>query len=415
MRRVILSAGGALAAKGAGALFTLLAGVLVARLFGVEVAGNFFLAVAVATPFAVMSRLGLENVLLRDTAAALADARSAQIAPQYVRILGATGTAATLAATLLVVLAWPLAHWIFDNPTLTVWLLSGAAALFAIALLNIHVALLKGRHLPVWAQTAESALYPALFVAGILVVAWLAQPLLLPWVWVAAWWAAMLLAFVLAVRGLFPMRLEKPDWRPLVRAGRPFLAVAFFNQLLTWLPIIWLGVFSAQIDVAQFGAAVRVAMAVSVVLIAINTALSARIAAAWQRGDRALVRRLYMRAQQVSMVTALVVVSVLAFFASEIMGLYGEAFVSAAGLLGILLLGQVVGAASGPVGQLLAMTGHERKLRRAFAVSASIQVVLGAPVAWWGGAVGMACLVAGAATMLSLLALYYSRSLWRAA
>jgi O-antigen/teichoic acid export membrane protein len=43
-----------------------------------------------------------------------------------------------------------------------------------------------------------------------------------------------------------------------------------------------------------------------------------------------------------------------------LLGLYGEAFRSGASVLVVLAIGQIVNGATGPVGYLLNMTGHER-------------------------------------------------------
>ena len=63
--------------------------------------------------------------------------------------------------------------------------------------------------------------------------------------------------------------------------------------------------------------------------------------------------------------------------AGFVLSMFGDSFTAASGALRILLLGQLVNAATGSVGSLLTMTGHERAAAVVLAVAAAAQIALG--------------------------------------
>src|SRR5690606_5100866 len=62
--------------------------------------------------------------------------------------------------------------------------------------------------------------------------------------------------------------------------------------------------------------------------------------------------------------------------AQPLLGLYGEGFAGAETALIVLLVSTVVNACSGPTGQVLLMTSHQREHLLAMATSFAVQLVL---------------------------------------
>ena len=89
------------------------------------------------------------------------------------------------------------------------------------------------------------------------------------------------------------------------------------------------------------------------------------------------------------------------------MRLFGDEFASAASLLKILALGQMVNAATGSTGCLLLMTGFEETVRKISFTSSFILIVLLVVFTYLFGVLGSAWAITISTTLQNLMFLYY--------
>lgn len=255
---------------GAGAAFGF--SVLLARIVGAEGFGVYFLALTVATISAVFGRMGLNNSLLRFTAANAVTGNWAAVKGVYRK--GMTlAVAASLAATLVLVAIAPwLAGRVFSKPELTVPLRWMALAVVPSVLLFLQAESLRGLRRVRDSQIVQVVGVPALSLLGLALLG-------RRWGVYGAIWAYSLAAWLTALMGYFMWLLSTPqlrdtaghfETRELLRSSMPLFWVALMNTAINWTAYIVLGVWKSESEVGIYGAAFRTAMLASIILNAVN-------------------------------------------------------------------------------------------------------------------------------------------------
>jgi O-antigen/teichoic acid export membrane protein len=103
------------------------------------------------------------------------------------------------------------------------------------------------------------------------------------------------------------------------------------------------------------------------------------------------------------------VVTLMVCFPHWLMWLFGDEFVAGAPLLRILAIGQFINVATGSVGYLLMMTGHEKDMRNSLLVVAPCSILLSLWLIPLYGATGAAVATALAIAGQNLLAVFWVR------
>ncbi len=169
----------------------------------------------------------------------------------------------------------------------------------------------------------------------------------------------------------------------------PLMLTGGFSIIMTQADVIMIGVFLDPQQVAYYSAAAKTAVAVTFVFQSIITLAVPKIGELHARDSRAELQRLLSSLIHWIFWPSLVVALPLILFGHWILRLFGPSFETAYLPLVILVMGQTIHAAVGPVLGLLSMTGHQKLCAQVFAVSAAINVILNAsliPVAGLAGA-----------------------------
>lgn len=184
---------------------------------------------------------------------------------------------------------------------------------------------------------------------------------------------AVTLAATLLSLGLASMVLRRARPRALAhariaeeravwRAAAAFLILmASAHILMRRADVLMLGWFADTTAAGIYTVASRITEPVSFVLNAINIIFAPTISALYARGDRAKLQAFVTMTAWWAAVSALAVALPVFILAEPLLRLFGEAFVGGADALRILLVGQLINAAAGSVGNLMTMTGLERQ------------------------------------------------------
>ena len=131
-----------------------------------------------------------------------------------------------------------------------------------------------------------------------------------------------------------------------------------------WSGVLIAGAILTAKDVALLSAAQRTAMLTSFVLMVVNMVVAPRYARMWKEQNLAGIERLAKYSTRGMIFMVIPVVIVMFVFPEKLMGLFGEGYEAAATLLTIMAVGQFINVATGSVGYLLNMSGHEDDFRR---------------------------------------------------
>ncbi|KUJ82433.1 hypothetical protein AVO43_11495 [Microbulbifer sp. ZGT114] len=186
----------------------------------------------------------------------------------------------------------------------------------------------------------------------------------------------------------------------------PLWVVLMMGQLVQWSGQFVAGAYVDSGIVAQLAVAQRTAMLTSFVLMAVNLVVAPRFAAMYKQGQMKELHELAVTSVRLMVLSALPVVLFMVVFPEFLMSLFGEGFSKGAHLLQILVVGQFVNVATGSVGYLLSMSGHEKDLRNTVLISGPVAIGLALTLTPVWGATGSAVATALAVATQNLLAVW---------
>ena len=409
MQEVARGASIAFALKLAGAALTFGFNVALARLLGAEDAGIYFLALTLTTIATVFGRIGLDNALLRFTAASSAVGDWVAVKGVYRTGLRLALAASTASAVVLYLLAPWLASFAFSKPELAAPLRWMAIAVVPVVVFSLHGELLKALKRIFESLTVLGFTLPAASLIVLLVAA--------PAFGVTgAVWAYTAGAMVAAVLGIGLWRRATPQLRglqgrfsteELLDSSLPLLWVKSMNMAIGWMATIILGIWGTAAEVGIFNAASRTVLLGGLVLMAVNSIAAPKFAALYRSGDLSALNSMARNTTKMMIGIASPLLLLLVFAPRLVMGLFGPEFLAGSALLVVLALGQFVNVATGSVGYLLMMTGHEKLMRNSVAIAAALNLALNFTLVPVAGAMGAAIATAISLATLNLVATYY--------
>lgn len=402
-REILRGSAAAMAVKVVAAGSAFLMNVVLARKLGAAEAGLFQMAYPVLVLVAVFSRMGLDGTLTRFIAGEGAAGNRAATITIYrhaVLWVGALGLASAVAL-------YAAAPWfgtvVFEAPGLLPVLGVLAFGVPILALSVLHAQALQGLKRIAQSMTILNVSIPLLFLVA-LVLAPSPDAESAAWLYLGA-------ATVTLGLGYFWWRRAAPYDEPaqpfagklLVHSCLPLWGVALLTQVIQWSSQLLLGVWGDPVEVALFASALRTAMLTSFVLVAVNSIAAPKFAAMHRTGDFSSLRRVALFSVRLMLLAAVPVLVFMLAMPEWLMGWFGPEFVAAAPALQVLALGQFVNIATGSVGFLLSMTGHEKLLRTNVLIAASVGVGLGLALIGPFGIVGAAVATAAAVATQNLL------------
>lgn len=386
--------------------------VLLGRTLGAEGAGLYFLSLTVVTIATVFGRMGLDNAVLRYIAAGAATNDWPSVQGIRRKALSLALGASVTAGTATFLLAPWLCESLFSQPELTRPLRWMTLAVVPMVFVILQAEMLKGLKRIFASQLVHGVLVPGLALIGLYLLG--ARYGVRGPIW--AYTGAALLA---ALVGLFFWWWSTPhlpigggsfSTRRLLDSSIPLFWVASTDLVMAWVGIFALGVWGTKADVGVFSMASRTALLISLVLIAVNTIAAPKFAALYRNSDMEALESTAVRSTYMMLAFASPVLITFLIIPGWVMGLFGPEFVVGALPLMILALGQFVNVATGSVGYLLMMSGHERLVRNNVAAAAILNIILTVILVPIAGILGAAIATAVSLAVKNLAAAYLVRS-----
>lgn len=379
----------ALAAKGGGQALKYVTQVVFARWLGLEDFGVFSLVTHAAQLLAVFGGLGFTTAVLRYLPQYAVQEQWARFRA-FLRFAHLSTWAASVlvgaAAAALVLALRPGAY-----PAAAI--LVGALLVPLFAIVKQQANTLRSLHEVTWAYMPSHVGQPvvALALAGAVVLA--GRFSLAAALWTTAGSLAMA---AVAGRLLVLWRLPPGARTPEAKAGRAqrreWLGVAFsmllvsgFVVALNQMDILLVGALRGPAEAGLYAAATKTSDLPQFILASTNALAAPMVARYHARGDKTSLQRVLSSTVSWTFWPSLVLGVLLVLFGDEVLALFGGAFREAHGALLILVGATVFNAMMGPVGSVLAMTGHQKDSARVYAVSAVVSLGLNlALIPKWG-------------------------------
>lgn len=194
------------------------------------------------------------------------------------------------------------------------------------------------------------------------------------------------------------VQLANVDYQEIYRTTLPLWMIIIAQQLNMWGAQFISSAHVAEADLALLAIAMRIASLVPMVLVAVNMVVSPKFAAHYHRGEMAKTEEVLTKSLKLLAVVCTAIFLVMILFGRDVLGIFGEQYMAAAGLLSILVLGQLVNGLTGSCGKLLTMSGFEKDVRNTSIIVAviglSVALVLVANYGVYGAAISTALTIA---------------------
>jgi len=162
-----------------------------------------------------------------------------------------------------------------------------------------------------------------------------------------------------------------------IKIGLPLSILAIssvgINEAYVWIA----GMYVSPVDVAIYGAALRLSKFVQMPLFIINGVIPSTIAQPSATNDTARIQKILQSVAVIAFVPSLLI-SFVVFLASEeiLTVVFGSSYAAGWDILLIMVIGQTVSVAVGSPGVLMAMTGHQTILMIISAAAGLIGIVM---------------------------------------
>lgn len=356
----------AIAALGAFALL-----LIIGRLYGPEGVGVFALAQSLLLGAGILAKNGMDNALMRFVG-------QNPGSPHVMLYLRWAVSRSFLISVLAVAILWlgrDFGESVFDAEGLSAMLEGMAVAVPAYTFGFLLSGFFKGIRMPATACLLENG--SVALVAGGLVFLWvnLNENSELG----SIGYAYAMAAWLVALQGALQVWIwcRRQSWRSSAReqslvevtlaqfrvTSRTFFAMhlaSFMQQVLGVLIAGWL---LSSAELGLFKSSQQIGMLIAFILIVINAIFPPRFAAMHHKGDMVALGRLARLGALVAIVLASPVLLVCLVVPEWVLGWFGEGFGAGAALLRVIALAQLVNVATGAIGFLLSMTGHEALMR----------------------------------------------------
>lgn len=399
-------ASGAFVLKVIDAGAALLIALVLARLLGAEEFGRYSVVIAWVSLLTIPALLGMENLTVRHVAGYTTKGDLPHLRGLVRFVVGVVAVVSILVAAIAASVGVA-----FGLPGIAATTFAiGMALIPMAALTRILQAATRGLHRVVAGLIPELVVTPGLLLLFI-ALGWLGAAPTLDATWAVginvaataagAATAALILARLLPRElGGIPARTEARSW--LVTA-MPLLLIGGMQMVIRQADIVLLGLIQGPRAAGIYAVATRGSQLVSFLLYAVNTALAPNISRLHVAGRRDELQRIVTRSARVVLAVAAPIAGALIVFGPTFLSVFGEEFRDGATALAILAVAQLFNAATGSVGNLLTMTGHERDAAAGFGLSGIANVGLNLALIPSLGIVGAALANAGSLAIWNIL------------
>jgi O-antigen/teichoic acid export membrane protein len=403
-RRLLRSSAGTAVLLAASSGLGFLTAVLLARLLGQDAYGQYTFTLTWAIFLTVPALVGMDQFLVRGLARYEVD-EDWSLMHGLLRRSNQT----VLLTSLTIALAGCVVA--------VMWLSPALAEPFCVAMILVPIGALTllrqgamqaiGR--VVTGQLPESLIWPILTLVGVGVLGLIGGGALTPATALATNAAGMAIACVvgvlLLVRALpAAVRAAKPAYatRNWLRASVRIMMITGVWLVNRYVSLLVLGTLGGTSETGVFAVVEKGVLLIAMAHYALNRSLAPAIARFHAQNDRSELERTSQHMTRIATLTALPICAAFVVAPGAYLGIFGAGFDSGSTALVILAVAQLFDVATGPAGNLLIMTGHERSALRPTVFCLVLNVVIAAALVPALGMTGSAIAVASSLVVWDL-------------
>ncbi|MFT6834652.1 MAG: O-antigen/teichoic acid export membrane protein [Francisellaceae bacterium] len=394
--------------KVGGMVLAFLISVYLGRTLGAEGLGIINLSFRIVNILIIFGLLGIMQIIIREVAIAHEEKNNEHIINVMSTAYLMSGVMTLLISLVFIYLSPFLANTVFNEPRLTYPLMIALLVMAPQAFSQMFAASLIGRR-KIWQSNLADQCLNVLISGLIFFVLWLNKVDLT--VDIAAIVYAMGRLLVTIGMGLYWKKIlfssdkKVYQFKSLYIKAYPIFITSLSLAILTNSGIILLGVLSDSENVGLFTVAARLADLTIFMLHVANSAVSPKISSLYKQNRMKELETMLQKTTQFLFFIGLVFFITFVFLGEYILAIWGEEFKEAYWILIILCFGQFVNISTGAAGQILTMTGNQKK-QRAIALKCLFVVIVLMPIfiSLWGS-IGAALITTVGITSINIASL----------
>jgi len=400
----------ALIVRAAGMLTQYLFVLVVARLYGAKILGTFTLSYTVVQLVAIISLMGLDNLLVRMIATNKAKGDFGSVKTAYKQILRLTALSSIFWTFCLVISASWIATHLFHKPEITNSIRIIGFSLPPFVLMLIDSSAFRG-----YKNMIGFAIFRALIPligAGIIAISIYANLELSPIV------CFTISTFIVAIISYFSWQwFSKLDdvksapenkLKSILNDSFPMMLTGSIFFIFGWTDNLILGIFRTQEEVGIYDTAFKIAAAAAIALFALNAIQAPTFAELHSKGEKQRLKNYVFNSTKLIFYITLPITLLILIFPEKILSIFGPEFKTAWLALCIMAIGNFVNSITGSVGILLQMTGHQKQYNNIIISTAAASILLSLVLIPRFGIVGAAIASAAAKIIQNLASVIYT-------
>ena len=155
-----------------------------------------------------------------------------------------------------------------------------------------------------------------------------------------------------------------------------FFVISASSVVMSNIDVLLLGVLTDSKSIGLYTVAARIALMTKFFHMITCSAISPKIAALYANRQEKELGKMVKKVTMGLSLMGLITLLILILFGESILGIWGSEFKNAYWILVIIGIGQFVNFATGAVGIILAMTGHEKTLSQISVISLFLVIIL---------------------------------------
>ena len=354
---------------------------VVAHYFGAKGLGNYVLAIVVLRIFTLVSKLGLDTFSIRFIASFAKQGKWKSIQLFRKKIITIVSITSLISSVVMFIFSFEIANLV---NTRVEYIELSSFFVLPMVFFMLHYQSLRGLK-----RIAEFSFFyrmsQATFsIAGLFLISQFIQDDKIPiYAYLTSLCTVSLLSYV-SYYYWFNKKwnfnnseeIEDLPLKKMLKISLPLMFAQSVQFIMAWTDKLMLGNMLGPESVAIYGVAFRFSMGVSITLMAINSIASPKFAEKFSNNDISGMGKVAMQSAKLIFWTTIPLASILLIFPKFFMGIYGSEFLIGVEVLRWLIIGRVVNALSGSVGNLMQMTGQQNNYMKILIAGSIINVTL---------------------------------------
>lgn len=357
--------------------FGFLANLILARVLGVSGYGIYSYTMSIILLLIIPATLGIPQLLIRNIAS-----YHVQSSWSLMRGLLRWANVTVIATSISLALLCVVITWLFRPQAITTFWIA-LLILPLMALSQIRQATLQGLNRIIEGQIPEMLIQPVSFILLMSIVyIFLRQdinPTLAISIQAMAVGFAFLIGSIMARRRL-PTFVKNFSPSYIVRAWMRSSFSILFLQIMSFVVqdanILILGALKEAQDVGIYKGVTQLSSLLPIVFYAFLITTAPTFSALYTRGDMERLQHIVTIVARLGALSSLPLVLAFLMCGKWFLLIFGQGFSEGTTALAILTIGQFINVATGPVGVVLIMTGHEYDYAKGIAIAALVNIIL---------------------------------------